>query len=530
MTADVRADARVARPAGQFPAGFRWGVATAAYQVEGAVTEDGRGPSIWDTFTAVPGHVADGSDGSVACDHYHRSPEDLDLMSWLGVSAYRFSLSWSRILPGGGSRVEDRGLDFYDRLVDGLLARGIDPVATLYHWDLPQPLEDAGGWPERDTAYRFADLAVAAQSRLGDRVRTWVTLNEPWCSAFLGYASGLHAPGRREPGAALRAAHHLLLGHGLATQALRAGGVAAEVGVTLNLYPVHPASEDPADLDAARRIDGMANRLFLDPVLTGRYPPDVLDDLTARGHDIGHIRDEDLPVIAAPLDLLGVNYYSSHSVRAGKPGRPPDVGRPSQPWVGCDDIEFVGRQLPLTQMDWEVDPDGLRQMLVRLVQDYDCPPIVITENGAAYPDQPDAAGEVDDRARTAYVESHLRAALTAIDEGVPLRGYFLWSLLDNFEWSWGYSRRFGVVHVDFATQCRTPKTSAHRYREIVTANALGQDWDRSAAESTRPASRSRLSLQTRSAQSMSAQSIGASTPPGIATSKVTDSPASSVTS
>lgn len=457
----------------KFPPGFRWGVATAAYQVEGAATEDGRGPSIWDTFAGVPGNIADGSDGSVACDHYHRWPEDIDLMSWLGVTAYRFSLSWPRILPGGGSRVEDRGLDFYDRLVDGLLARGIDPVATLYHWDLPQPLEDAGGWPERDTAYRFADLAAAAHARLGDRVQTWITLNEPWCSAFLGYASGLHAPGRRDPDAALRAAHHLLLGHGLATQALRAGGTSVEVGVTFNLYPVHAASSAPADLAAARRIDGMQNRLFLDPVLAGSYPQDVLEDLSARGHDLEFIKPADLPIIASPLDLLGVNYYSSFCVRAGKAGQSQDQSRPGLPWVGCEDVEFVSRKLPLTQMDWEVDPGGLRQTLVRLASDYDCPPIMITENGAAYPDRPDADGHVDDPARTAYLESHLAAALAALEDGVALRGYFLWSLLDNFEWSWGYSRRFGVVFVDFATQRRTPKASAHRYREIIAAGGLG---------------------------------------------------------
>jgi beta-glucosidase len=459
--------------AGVFPPGFRWGIATAAYQIEGAATEDGRGPSIWDTFAAVPGHIADGSDGLVACDHYHRWSEDLDLLDWLGVGAYRFSLSWPRILPGGGSRVESRGLDFYDRLVDGLLARGIDPVVTLYHWDLPQPLEDLGGWAERDTAWRFADLAMAAHGRLGDRVSSWITLNEPWCSAFLGYASGIHAPGRREPFAALRATHHLLLGHGLAVAALRESGTSAEVGITLNLYPVHAASGDPTDVDAARRLDGMQNRIFLDPVLRGSYPADVLDDLTARGFNLDHIKPDDLGIIAAPIDVLGVNYYSSFRVRSANGPDAPPQNRFHLPWVGCDDVEFVSQHLPLTHMDWEVDPDGLRAMLVRLHRDYDCPPIVITENGAAYRDHPGSTGEVDDPERIEFVESHLRAALTAIGEGAPLRGYFLWSLLDNLEWAWGYSRRFGVVHVDFATQQRTPKSSAYRYREIVAANGPG---------------------------------------------------------
>jgi beta-glucosidase len=457
---------------GVFPTGFRWGVATAAYQIEGAATEDGRGPSIWDTFATVPGHIADGSDGLVACDHYHRWAEDLDLLEWLGVGDYRFSVSWPRILPGGGSRVESRGLDFYDRLVDGLLARGIDPVATLYHWDLPQPLEDAGGWAERDTAWRFADLAVVVHERLSDRVSSWITLNEPWCSAFLGYASGNHAPGRRGPGSALRATHHLLLGHGLAVAALREAGSSAEVGITLNLYPVHPASTDSADLDAARRLDGMQNRIFLDPVLRGSYPSDVLADLTARGFDLDHIQPGDLDIISAPIDVLGVNYYSSFCVRSAGDDAP-QHNRPASPWVGCDDVDFVSRHLPLTHMDWEVDPDGLRQMLVRLATDYKSPPIVITENGAAYRDLPGTTGEVDDPERIQFVESHLRAALAAIGEGVPLRGYFLWSLLDNLEWSWGYSRRFGVVHVDFATQQRTPKSSAYRYREIVAANGPG---------------------------------------------------------
>jgi beta-glucosidase len=473
MTAAAGEQSLVEPGADSFPPGFRWGVATAAYQIEGAATADGRGPSIWDTFAIVPGHIADGSDGLVACDHYHRWPEDLDLLQWLGVGTYRFSLSWPRILPGGGTRVETRGLDFYDRIVDGLLARGIDPVVTLYHWDLPQPLEDVGGWAERDTAWRFADLALAAHARLGDRVSSWITLNEPWCSAFLGYASGVHAPGRRDPAAALRATHHLLLGHGLAVAALREAGSVAEVGITLNLYPVHAASQEPADVDAARRLDGMQNRIFLDPVLRGSYPEDVLDDLSAIGFNHDHVKAGDLDIIGAPIDVLGVNYYTSFRVRSPDPDEVPHPHRRGSPWVGCDDVEFVSQHLPLTHMDWEVDPDGLRQMLVRLNSDYDCPPVVITENGAAYRDLPDRTGEVADPERIAYVESHLRSALAAISEGVPLRGYFLWSLLDNLEWAWGYSRRFGVIHVDFATQQRTPKSSAYRYREIVAANGLG---------------------------------------------------------
>ena len=451
-----------------FPGGFVWGAATASYQIEGATTEDGRGPSIWDTLCERPGAILDGSDGTVACDHYHRWESDLDLLKDLGLTAYRFSISWSRVLPTGRGEINAPGLAFYDRLVDGLHERGIEPFATLYHWDLPQGLEDLGGWRNRDTAFRFAEYAALTQHRLGDRVKHWTTLNEPWCSAFLGHASGEHAPGMTDPVAAVTASHHLLLGHGLAAQALRGGRRPAEVGITINLYDVTPASDDPADVDAARRLDGMQNRWFLDPVFTGSYPSDVVADL-ASVTDMGFVHDGDLETISTKLDHLGINYYSSFATKAlAEPAPVPEGGRPT-PWVGLEDVAFADRGLPKTHMGWDVDPDGLRKTLVRVARDYVVPPIYITENGAAYVDEV-VDGAVDDPERVAYVDAHLRSVLDAVEEGVDVRGYFVWSLLDNFEWAWGYTRRFGVVRVDYDTQLRTPKSSAHAYAAIARDN------------------------------------------------------------
>lgn len=471
-----------------FPAGFVWGAATAAYQVEGAVTAGGRTPSIWDTFSHTPGRVLGGATGDVACDHYHRLDDDLDLLAWLGVGAYRFSVSWTRWMPEGRGPVSAEGAGFYDRLVDGLLSRGIQPWATLYHWDLPQVLQDAGGWPERDTAHRFAEYADSVGSRLGDRVEAFLTLNEPWCSAFLGYASGLHAPGVQDDAAAVRAVHHLLLGHGEAVTALRLHHHPARLGIALNVYPVEPLTSTEEDRDAARRIDGLANRIVLDPLLRGDYPVDVVADLSSVT-DFGHVRDGDLAVISAPLDLLGENYYNPHVVAASNvvasPGGgaaqlgAPEGWRAGSPWVGARDVRFARRGGPLTTMGWEVVPQGLPDVLLRLAHDYDCPPLYVTENGSAFADVvtgdaegPDGAVSVVDPHRAAYLESHLDACLDAIGEGVDLRGYFAWSFLDNFEWAWGYAQRFGLVYVDYGTQRRIPKSSAHYLRDVIRENAL----------------------------------------------------------
>jgi beta-glucosidase len=452
------------------PADFLLGVATAAYQIEGAAAEDGRGPSIWDTFAHTPGKVRGGDTGDVACDHYHRYREDVRLMADLGVRAYRFSVSWPRVQPGGRGPGNQAGLDFYRRLVDELLDHGILPWLTLYHWDLPQPLEDAGGWPARDTAGRFAEYAQLVHAALGDRVRHWTTLNEPWCSAFLGYGSGNHAPGRQDPAGAVRAAHHLMLGHGLAVQALRAADPDVEAGVTLNLYAVSPQSDSPGDADAARRIDGLANRFFLDPVLLGRYPADVVNDLR-EVTDFGHVRDGDLAVVATPLSMLGINYYSRYVVAEAEqeataaPAQTSQYWRKPTDWPGSEQVRFVRRGLPVTAMDWEIDAPGLVEVLCRVATEYPRLPLYVTENGAAFADQPGPDGAVDDPDRVAYLSEHVAACRRAIQMGVPLQGYFAWSLLDNFEWAWGYSRRFGLVYVDYATQQRIPKSSAYWFRD-----------------------------------------------------------------
>jgi len=463
-----------------FPPGFLWGAATASYQIEGAAAVDGRTPSIWDTFSHTPGKTKGGDTGDVACDHYHRYREDAALMTDLGLGSYRFSIAWPRVQPGGRGPMNELGLDFYRRLVDELLERDIVPWVTLYHWDLPQELEDAGGWPERDTAARFADYAVQVHGALGDRVRHWTTFNEPWCSAFLGYASGAHAPGRQHAPDALAAMHHLLLGHGEAVRGIRAADADAQLGITLNLYAISPADPArPGDLDAARRIDGLANRIFLDPVLLGSYPEDVKQDL-AGVSDFGFVHDGDLSTISAPLDMLGVNYYSRHVVAA--PGSGPDAGVEAEPywraqtsWPGSESVRFLKRPgVPVTEMDWEVDAPGLTETLVRLAKEYPAIPLYITENGAAYPDAVGTDGSVDDTDRADYFATHFRACHEAIAAGAPLRGYFAWSLLDNFEWAWGYTKRFGMVRVDYETQQRTVKTSGHRYREVIKRNGLAE--------------------------------------------------------
>ncbi|MFB4280100.1 GH1 family beta-glucosidase [Nonomuraea sp. MTCD27] len=458
-----------------FPENFLWGTATAAYQVEGAATEDGRGPSIWDTFSHTPGLVANGDTGDVACDHYHRLEEDLDLLAGLGVGAYRFSISWPRVQPGGRGPVNAPGLDFYQRLVDGLLARDIAPVATLYHWDLPQELEDAGGWPHRDTAERFAEYARLMGGALGDRVRTWITLNEPWCSAYLGYASGVHAPARTDPAAALAAVHHLNLGHGLAVQALRTTAAKdAQMSVTLNLHHVRGVSE--RDADAVRRADALSNRAFLGPMLEGAYPRDLIAD-TASVTDWSFVRDGDEVTACQPLDVLGVNYYNPTLVRQWDGVTPRETADGHQdgavsPWIACEDIEFVKQPGPYTEMGWNIDETGLTELLLRLHRDYPDLPTMITENGAAFPDPVSPDGLVHDADRVDYLHRHLTAVTEAIAAGADVRGYFVWSLMDNFEWAHGYAKRFGIVRVNRETMERTWKDSAHWYKDVVASGKL----------------------------------------------------------
>ncbi|MEU4093403.1 GH1 family beta-glucosidase [Streptomyces sp. NPDC026673] len=449
-----------------FPEGFRWGAATAAYQIEGAADEDGRTPSIWDTFSRTPGKVRNGDTGDIAADHYHRMREDVALMAELGLTDYRFSVSWPRVQPTGRGPAVQKGLDFYRALVDELLDHRIRPVLTLYHWDLPQELEDAGGWPVRATAERFAEYAGLVADALGDRVPLWTTLNEPWCSAFLGYAEGVHAPGRTEPEAALRAAHHLNLGHGLAVGVLRERlPVRAEVSLTLNLAAVRPHTASAADADAARRVDALANRIWLDPLFHGRYPEDLRRD-TAALTDWSFVEDGDLAAISRPVDLLGLNYYAPTVVAAGAHAGP-------SPWPGAlEHVRFVPAPGPRTAMDWPVDAEGLYELLARLRDELPDTPVLITENGAAYDDYADPEGEVHDPERIAYLRSHLDAVHRAIADGADVRGYFLWSLLDNFEWAYGYGKRFGMVHVDFASQRRTPKDSARWYAGVVARGGL----------------------------------------------------------
>jgi beta-glucosidase len=459
----------------QFPTGFLWGSATAAYQVEGAWNEDGRTLSIWDTFARGAGAVRNADNGDIAADHYHRHTEDVALMAGLGLAAYRFSLSWPRVQPGGKGPANAAGLAFYDQLVDELLAAHIVPVITAYHWDLPQELEDDGGWTNRDTANRFAEYVAMAAARLGDRVTRWTTLNEPWCSAFLGYASGVHAPGRQEPAAALQAVHHLLLGHGLAVDVLRQHVSDAEVSLVLNLHAIRPAS--PADEAAAHKVDGIANRIFLDPVLSGSYPEDVQANTAHLLDWRALVREGDLAQISRPIDTLGVNYYTPTLVAAHEPGTPPrrqdgHGNGAGSPWVGADDVDFLQPPGPRTMMQWAVDATGLGDVLRRLGREHPGLPLIVAENGAAYDDYLDPTGRVRDTERIDYLNSHLAEVAGAIADGVDVRGYFVWSLLDNFEWSYGYSRRFGIVYVDFGTQRRWCKDSANWFSKVVAANRL----------------------------------------------------------
>ncbi|MEV6268901.1 GH1 family beta-glucosidase [Kribbella sp. NPDC051936] len=443
-----------------FPSGFMWGAATASYQVEGAVAADGRGPSIWDTFAHTPGRIADGTNGDVADDHYHRFAEDIRLLADLGLTAYRFSIAWPRIVPDGSGSVNAAGLDFYRRLAETCLANGVTPYATLYHWDLPQPLEDAGGWLVRDTAERFRDYAAVTHDALSDVVKHWMTLNEPWCSAFLGYGNGEHAPGRTEGAGALKAVHHLLLGHGLALDAIRSEG--RTYGIALNPAPIHAATDSAADLDAARRIDGLRNRLFLEPLLSGAYPADVLEDTGTTAWFAE--QSADLSVISAPLDFIGVNYYCPTTV-AAPDGPISSPAASTQP--GSENVVAVDTGLPVTQMGWPIQASGLRDILVTINKMAPGLPLYVTENGSAYPDFVNADGAVEDDERLDYLQQHVAVCQDLVTEGFPLKGYFAWSLLDNFEWSWGYSRRFGIVYVDYTTQQRIVKKSGRWLQDFL---------------------------------------------------------------
>ena len=447
-----------------FPDGFTWGLATSAYQIEGAAREDGRGESVWDRFCHTPGKIADGATGDVACDHYHRYPEDVDLLGELGVGSYRFSISWARVMPTGAGSPNQRGLDFYDRLVDRLLSRGIAPTATLNHWDMPQALQDVGGWTSRDTVERFAEYAEATFTRLGDRVAHWITHNEPWCVAMLGFWRGVQAPGiTGDLRAALAAAHHLHLSHGEAVRRYRDQGHSGDIGITLNLAPHRPASDSDDDQRAVQLSDGYFNRWFLDPVLRGTYPEDMVGYYTDMLGPLDFIRPDDIATAAAGIDFLGVNYYQPRMVRL-TPGH--DIG-----W----EVIEAGAGGPVTTMGWEIAPWGLTELLIRLHEDYPGTPLYITENGAALEDSVSDDGKVHDPVRVAFVYDHFHAAHRAIQAGVDLRGYFVWSFMDNFEWALGYRPRFGVVYVDFATQRRIPKDSARFLQEVFARNAVPVD-------------------------------------------------------
>ena len=450
----------------RMPEGFLFGAATSSYQIEGAAFEDGRGESIWDRFCRTPGKVLGGDTGDVACDHYHRWADDIGLMQELGLHAYRFSVAWPRVFPEGRGEPLEAGLAFYDRLVDGLLAAGIEPWVTLYHWDLPQVLEDQGGWPARATAEAFVEFADVVSRRLGDRVRHWITHNEPWCASILGYQTGLHAPGLTDGALGLAAAHHVLLSHGLAVPVIRGNVPGAEVGITLNLTSTVPASPSEADQRACQLFDGHFNRWFLDPVYGRGYPADMVEHYRERGFldsaTPAWLQPGDLEVIGTPTDFLGFNFYSRTILRSADVPESENLPRtiPAPRDEDCTDI------------GWEVSPHGLYDLLERLQREYPGMPFVITENGAAYSVGPDRDGQIRDLKRTSYLESHLDACWRAMRDGVDLRGYFAWSLLDNFEWQEGYSQRFGIVWVDFETQQRTPKHSARWYAQVIREHAV----------------------------------------------------------
>ncbi|MDQ2905182.1 MAG: GH1 family beta-glucosidase [Chloroflexota bacterium] len=447
-----------------FPPDFLWGAATSAYQIEGAVHEDGRAPSMWDRFAATPDKTYQGQTGEIAADHYHHMAEDVALMADLNLNAYRFSLSWPRILPQGTGTVNERGLDFYDRLVDALLARGIQPLATLYHWDLPVALQDRGGWLARDTAYAFAEYAEAVARRLGDRVNWWLTHNEPWCSAYLGYAVGLHAPGLHATQLAVTAGHHVLLAHGLSVPYMRTHlSPQAQVGIALDFYPVYAADERPETLLAVTQADTFRNRWFLDPILRGRYPDNLFTNL---GVTPPPIHDDDLAIISTPIDFLGVNYYSRMLVRGQTDN--PNTAEHTTPTRSYETIARVPGA-SYTEMGWEIFPDGLAYILTRIHREYAPRALVVTESGAAFADHWDGKGTIHDQQRIDYLQEHIHTVAQAVREGIPVKGYIVWSFLDNFEWSEGYRKRFGLVYVDYPTQRRIIKDSGHWYASLVAS-------------------------------------------------------------
>ncbi len=446
-------DAELAR---QFPTTFLWGAATASYQIEGAIREDGRGLSVWDEFSATPGKVAGGDTGAIAIDHYHRMSEDIQLMKQIGLDAYRFSIAWPRILPDGHGKVNEKGLDFYDRLVDTLLANGIRPFATLYHWDLPLTLHQQGGWLNRDTAYAFADYVEVVVKRLGDRVANWITHNEPWCAAYLGYGIGIHAPGLKDRQAALVAGHHLLLSHGLAVPSIRAHSVAsAQVGISLNITPAYPADDRPETQRDLALYDDFSTRWFLDPLYRGSYPEHLFAELELNPPPI---QPGDMEIIATPIDFLGINNYSRAVV----------IGQPTPPLADhCTMLSPVPGSC-YTDMAWEIYPQGLTDILVRLHREYQVPALYVTENGASFADNWSGDDHIEDNGRIDYLRRYIQAIARAIEQGAPLRGYFTWSLLDNFEWAEGYSKRFGIIYVDYPTQRRIIKDSGHWYASLLS--------------------------------------------------------------
>jgi beta-glucosidase len=458
----------------QFPPSFRIGVATAAYQIEGGATQDGRRPSIWDTYSHTPGRINDGQTGDIAVDHYNRLDEDLDLLAELGTNSYRFSVAWSRVLPEGRGAVNPLGLDFYSRLVDGLLERHIEPALTLYHWDLPQALEDLGGWTSRDTAQRFADYAEIVAGALGDRVPVWMTLNEPWCSAFLGHASGVMAPGRTDPEQALRAAHHLNLAHGLGAAALReALPDGAQIGVALSMQVPRGVGETGAD--AERFIDLAANQVFLGPMLRGQYPSEYVQR-TRAVTDWSFVADGDVDLIHQPIDFLGVNYYSTLSVRLwdGVGERSTADGHKAgpSPWVGASDVEFLPQDPPFTAMGWNIAPEALGETLRRLASEFPALSLMVTENGAAYDDAPSDEGDGRDADRIDYIHRHLAVVHRCLADGVDVRGYYLWTFMDNFEWGHGFVPKFGLLAVDRRTLERSKRESFHWYRALACTGEL----------------------------------------------------------
>ena len=454
-----------------FPADFLFGAATASYQIEGAVHEDGRGPSIWDTFSHTDGKIWNGDNGDVAVDHFHRYADDVAAMAEIGLTAYRFSFAWPRIIPAGTGEVNTSGFAFYHRLLDELEKYGIEPIATLYHWDLPQALEDLGGWPERATAEAFAEYARVMATEFKDRIRFWSTFNEPWCTSFLGYGSGAHAPGRSNHADSLAATHHLNLAHGLAYRAIKDVAPDATVSIVLNSHLPRPWNvADPRDVHAAHKIDALANGVFIDPLTKGEYPA-ILLEATQDITDWSFVLPGDLDTIKGTVDLIGVNYYSSHTVRHND-GPRHDTGEDGHKstrfscWPGADDVEFMPLLGRRTTMGWNVDPSGFHAHLMRISNAFDVP-IIVTENGASWPDEVDEDGRIRDLDRYTYYHDHLSALLQARAEGADIRGYMAWSLMDNFEWGYGYSKRFGMLRVDYDTQVRTWKDSAYWYAETI---------------------------------------------------------------